>query len=51
MKNATDVSASVQGRKLERGPALKAGAVLIGFEGITSSCVITRLKHPRPKWP
>jgi len=36
MKNATDVSASVQGRKLERGPALKAGAVLIGFEGITS---------------
>ena len=30
MKNATDVSASVQGRAPERGPALEAGAVLIG---------------------
>src|SRR6516225_10660847 len=39
MKNATDVSPSVQGREPERGPALEAGAVLIGFAGITSSCV------------
>src|SRR2546427_10008229 len=39
MKNATDVSASVQGREPERGPALEAGAVLLGFEGLTSSCV------------
>ena len=39
MKNATDVSGSVQGREPEREPALVAGALLIGFEGITSSCV------------
>ena len=39
MKAATDVSASVQGREPQRGPALEAGAVLIGFEVITSSCV------------
>jgi hypothetical protein len=39
MKNAIDVSASVQGREPERGPALEAEAVLIGFAGITSSCV------------
>jgi hypothetical protein len=43
MKNATDVSVSVQGREPERGPALEAGAVLIGFE-------LLRSKLERTDW-